>query len=70
VLDEIVETAGLYCVFISQVLAILIGKEFRGRLPVETIPIPDAPEYGEEQVRFFLHPPSNLKEIKEGTIEP
>ena len=70
VLDEVVEVGGLFGDFISAVLTILIVREFKGRLPTETIPIPDAPEYGDEQVCFFVHPPSNLEEIKAGKAEP
>jgi len=70
VLDEVVEVGGLFGDFISAILTILIGREFKGRLSVETIPIHDAPESGNEQVRFFVHPPSNLEEIKPGKVEP
>jgi hypothetical protein len=70
VLDEVVEVGGLFGDFTSSILAILISREFKGRLAIEPIPIPDAPESGYEQVRFFLHPPSNLQEIKAGKVEP
>lgn len=70
VLDEVVEVGGLFGNFISEVLATLIGGEFKGRLSVKTIPIPDAPEFRNEQVRFFLHPPSNLEEIRAGKVKP
>jgi hypothetical protein len=70
VLDEVVEIGGLFGAFISSVLTVLIIREFQGRLSIETIPIHDAPESGEERVRFFLHPPRNLKEIKAGKVEP
>jgi hypothetical protein len=70
VLDEVVEVGGLFGDFTSAILAILIGREFKDRLTIETIPISDAPEQGDEQIRFFLHPPRNLEEIKAGKVEP
>jgi hypothetical protein len=66
VLNEIREVADLYCAFLSESLAVLIGKAFPGHLTVETVTIPDAPKCEGERVYFFVHPPSNLEALRAG----
>jgi hypothetical protein len=63
---EVRDVAGLYCSFVSDALAVLIRDSFSGRLTVETLTIPDAPESEGDRVHFFVHPPSNLEEIRAG----
>jgi len=64
VIAEILKVSELYCNFVSQTLVILI-QDALVRAVSEDVTIPDAPEADtEELVRFFLHPPSNLEEIR------
>lgn len=64
VIAEIQKVSELYCNFVSDTLAILI-QETVGRAVTEDLTIPDAPEFDtEELLRFFLHPPSNLEELR------
>jgi hypothetical protein len=64
VIAEILKVSELYCNFVSQTLVILI-QDALVRAVSEDVTIPDAPDADtEELVRFFLHPPSNLEEIR------
>jgi hypothetical protein len=58
--DEVTNVAGLYCHFVSEVIASFLLK-FLPNVSVEDITIPDAPEADEELLRFFVHPPSDLE---------
>ena len=62
--------AGLYLSFVSTALAVLINETFPKNLTFEAVTIADAPEAGEERLRFFVHPPSNLEEIRAGKVVP
>jgi hypothetical protein len=57
--NEVTETTGLYCRFVSELMAALILKSVPG-VRVEDCAIPDAPEADETSIRFFVHPPSDL----------
>jgi len=64
VIDEIIGVVGLYCGFVSEVLTLLVQDEF-GHFVSEGVTISDAPEFETEpMIHFFVHPPSNLEEIR------
>ena len=60
--DELTHVSGLYCLFVCEVMSLLLAG-IPNRL-VEDIIIPDAPEADEGPLRFFVHPPSDLEEIR------
>jgi hypothetical protein len=63
-INDILKVTGLYSEYVYRALFTLIRKEF-GPVPWEKITIQDAPEIDSEpQLCFFLHPPSNLEEIR------
>ncbi len=57
--DEVTNVAGLYCHFVSEVMASFVLK-FLPSVSVEDVTIPDAPEADEGLLQFFVHPPSDL----------
>jgi hypothetical protein len=61
--NEVTHVAGLYCQFVSEVMATLILKFIPG-VTCEDITIPDAPAAEEGLLRFFVHPPDNLEEMR------
>jgi hypothetical protein len=64
VLDEVVEVTGLYCEFVSDVLTTLMNHAFAGKITFKPFIVRDAPEAQAERVHFFLHPPSDLQQIR------
>jgi len=54
---------GLYCRFVSELIAALILKSVPN-VRTEDVTIPDAPEADETSIRFFVHPPSDLEEMR------
>jgi hypothetical protein len=64
VIGEIFKVTELYSQFLYHALFVLIKDAF-GTVPWESVTIPDALEIDSEHLlRFFLHPPSNLEEIR------
>jgi hypothetical protein len=61
--NELTEVAGAYCRFISDLMALVVLKSVHG-VRVEDITIPDALEDGEASIRFFVHPPPDLDELR------
>jgi hypothetical protein len=49
--------------FVSEALATVLLKAIPG-MAIEDIVIPDAPEADEYPLRFFVHPPSDLEEMR------
>ena len=64
VLDEVVEVTGLYCNFVTDMLATLMSEAFTGKLSYKPLTITNAPPLQAEQVHFFLRPPLNLDEMQ------
>jgi hypothetical protein len=67
--NEVTEVAGLYCRLVSEMIAVLLLK-FLPNVSVADITIPDAPEAMEGSLRFFVHPPDNLEEMRAELTEP
>lgn len=61
--EEVTQVAGLYCRVVSDMIASLVLK-FLPNVLVEDITIPDAPEATDGLIRFFVHPPDNLEEMR------
>jgi hypothetical protein len=61
--EESTDITGLYCIFVSEALATVLMKAIPG-MAIEDIVIPDAPEADEYPLRFFVHPPSDLEEMR------
>lgn len=61
---------GLYCEFVSDMLTTLMSHEFSGKITFKPFIVPDAPEAQAERVHFFLHPPSNLEQIRSELFTP
>lgn len=61
--NEVTHVTGIYCQFVSEVIASLILK-FIPNISVEDVTIPDAPEADEGSLRFFVHPPDDLEEMR------
>jgi hypothetical protein len=68
VLVEVIEVAGLFCFFAADAFATLL-RDTLPDLSLERITIPTAPEPEDEHVRFFVHPPTNLEELRTGETE-
>lgn len=62
--EEVTNLTGLYCFFIIQAMATVLLKSGMN-VSFEDITIPDAPEADEYPLRFFVHPPSDLEEMRE-----
>jgi hypothetical protein len=60
--DEVTNATGLYCNFVSGLIATLISQSVPG-FTVEDITLPDAPEANQTPIRFFIHPPGDLTEM-------
>ena len=61
--EEITKVAGLYCLFVSESMGRLLAKALPA-LRIDDIMVPDAPEADEYPLRFFVHPPSDLEEMR------
>jgi hypothetical protein len=61
--EEVTEATGLYCVLVSELIAMIVQKFIPG-LSFEDVIIPDAPETEEGLLRFFAHPPEDLEELR------
>lgn len=59
---EITETTGLYCRFVSELIASIILQSIPG-VRVEDLLIADVPEAGEKSIPFFVYPPDDLTEM-------
>jgi hypothetical protein len=62
--NEVTHVTGLYCRFVSEVMASIL-IQFIPNMSVEDVMIPDAPNADEALLRFFVHPPSDLEEMRE-----
>ena len=63
--NEVTNVAGLYCLFLSETLAVLIDQWLAGKYAATTMVEPNAPRIDRNALRFFVHPPSNLEELRE-----
>jgi hypothetical protein len=61
--DEVTEVTGLYCVFVTDAVVTIILRSIPD-LSVEDLIIPDAPEADADPFRFFVHPPTDLEEMR------
>ena len=61
--DEITNVAGLYCLFVSELMGSLLAKSLPA-LRIDDMMVHDAPEADEYPLRFFVHPPSDLEEMR------
>jgi hypothetical protein len=61
--EEVTHVAGLYCYVVSDLMASVI-LQLIPDVQVEDMTIPDAPEADEGTLRFFVHPPSDLEEMR------
>jgi hypothetical protein len=61
--EEVTEVAGIYCRLVSELIATLIMKYIPG-VPIIGVIVPDAPAADETSLRFFVHPPGDLREIR------
>jgi hypothetical protein len=61
--EEVTDVTGLYCIFVTQPIATILLKFVPG-VSVDDITIPDAPEADADPLRFFVHPPSDLEEMR------
>jgi len=61
--EQVTSVTGLYCSFIIEAMGIVLLKSGL-RLSIEDIVISDAPEADEYPLRFFVHPPSELEEMR------
>jgi hypothetical protein len=61
--EEVTEVTGLYCVFVTEAIATILLKSVHG-VSVDDIIVPDAPEADADPLRFFVHPPSDLEEMR------
>jgi hypothetical protein len=61
--EEVTDVTGLYCIFVTEAIATILLKLVPG-VSVDDITIPDAPEANADPLRFFVHPPSDLKEMR------
>jgi hypothetical protein len=62
--EEVTNITGMYCIFITEALATVLLKSAPG-LIVDDVVIADAPEADEYPLRFFVHPPSELEQMRE-----
>jgi hypothetical protein len=60
VCKEVIDVAGRYGEFVSEVIVMLVMK-FVPNMTFENLTVPDAPEAEEERLRFFVHPPRDLR---------
>jgi hypothetical protein len=61
--EEVTRVTGLYCIFVNEAMASVLMKSVP-RMTYDDVEIPDAPEADEGSLRFFVHPPSDLEEIR------
>jgi hypothetical protein len=61
--EEVTDVTGLYCIFVTEAIATILLKLVPG-VSVDDITIPDAPEADADPLRFFVHPPSDLEEMR------
>jgi hypothetical protein len=61
--NEVTHVTGLYCRVVSELIATFVIQKLPG-VVVEDVLIPDAPEAHETQLRFFVHPPRDLEEMR------
>ena len=61
--EEVTDVTGLYCIFVTEAIATILLKLVPG-VSVEDIAIPDAPEADADPPRFFVHPPTDLEEMR------
>ena len=66
--NDVLKVAGLYCFFLSEALALLISQYLAGKFTTTTIIKRNAPTIHELAFRFFVHPPSNLEELREQVV--
>jgi hypothetical protein len=66
--EELTDLSGNYCVFISEALATVLLTAVPNML-VEDVTILDAPEADEHPSRFFVHPPTDLDEMRRQVAE-
>jgi len=62
--EQVTSVTGLYCIFISEAMETVLLKS-GARLSTEDVLIPDAPEADEYPLRYFVHPPSDLEEMRQ-----
>jgi hypothetical protein len=62
--EEVTHLTGLYCVFITDAMATVLLKAVPD-MATEDLLIPDAPDADQYPLRFFVHPPSELEEMRE-----
>ncbi len=67
--DKVLKGADLYCEFVAKVIGSLLQK-FIPAVLVEDITIPDAPEADEGLLRFWVHPPDDLEEMRAALADP
>lgn len=65
--EEVTEVAGMYCTFVAEVLASLVMTTVPN-VSSETLTIPDAPDAADDSMRFFVHPPDDLEEMRAEVI--
>lgn len=61
--EQVTSVTGLYCIYITEAMGTVLLKSSL-RLSIEDIVISDAPEADEHPLRFFVHPPSELEEMR------
>ena len=57
----------MYCTFVAEVLASLVMATVPN-VSSETLTIPDAPDAADDSMRFFVHPPDDLEEMRAEVI--
>lgn len=62
--NEVTNVAGLYCFFLAEILALLISEWLSGKIELATIFQSHAPDASDLALHFFVHPPSNLEELR------
>lgn len=65
--NEVTHATGLYCRLVNELMASLILKFVAG-VAVEDVIVPDAPEADETSLRFFVHPPNDLEEMRAAAL--
>lgn len=60
---EVTHVTGLYCIFVTEAMASVLMKA-APQMAYEDITIQDAPEADENPLRFFVHPPTDLEEMR------
>jgi hypothetical protein len=63
--NEVTIVAGLYCFFLSECLGLLISQWLADNITTTSVIKPNAPKLHELSLQFFVHPPSNLQELRE-----